>query len=480
MGYNELMANTPADFPAEIHEPIDIDALGSSPLGSTPKSHTDVHGKIENELTEIQRKIGVGASPASTAGAGKVLTTNEDGSSGWADPSSAELPDLTAENVSFDDEFIREITGDTITGDNVQLIVNGLVVGFSGTISSIYEFFSQLEARIGAPNGIASLDGDGKVPLIQLPEITGGSDLTAGFGINIVDDEIINTRNFNYLGTWSAGSNNITYIDGSPSGMLSAYTPKAGDMLRVRTAGNIDIGNGAEAFSVNDLIYWDGSAWKHIFNKDLSNVPNVDATNRANHSGFQLASTISDFDAQVRTNRLDQMAAPTAAVSANSQRITGLLDPTNPQDAATRAYVLAQIALLVNASPGALDTLAELAAALGNDPNFATTVSTQIAAKIDKSLADVNSVLGAITDDTPIAIQIPASSFFGRKASGNIAAMTVAEAKTLLAYVKGDLNLGNVDNTSDMNKPVSTAQQAAINAAIPIIDWTLIDIMQGI
>ena len=51
------------------------------------------------------------------------------------------------------------------------------------------------------------------------------------------------------------------------------------------------------------------------------------------------AAKISDFDTQVRTSRLDQMAAPTAAVSLNSQRITGLADPTSAQDAATKNYV---------------------------------------------------------------------------------------------------------------------------------------------
>ena len=52
-----------------------------------------------------------------------------------------------------------------------------------------------------------------------------------------------------------------------------------------------------------------------------------------------LHTKISDFDTGVRTNRLDQMAAPTASVSLNSQTITNLADPVNTQDAATRGFV---------------------------------------------------------------------------------------------------------------------------------------------
>lgn len=51
------------------------------------------------------------------------------------------------------------------------------------------------------------------------------------------------------------------------------------------------------------------------------------------------AAKISDFDTQVRTSRLDQMAAPTASVAMGSQKITGLADPTLAQDAATKNYV---------------------------------------------------------------------------------------------------------------------------------------------
>lgn len=75
---------------------------------------------------------------------------------------------------------------------------------------------------------------------------------------------------------------------------------------------------------------WDGSSW-------------INPTARANHTGTQLASTISDFDTQVRTSRLDQMAAPTASVALNSQKITGLGTPTADADAATKAYVDASV-----------------------------------------------------------------------------------------------------------------------------------------
>lgn len=54
---------------------------------------------------------------------------------------------------------------------------------------------------------------------------------------------------------------------------------------------------------------------------------------------------------------------------------------TNTTQLATTAFVQAAVAALIDASPGALDTLNELAAALGDDPNFAATMTTALAAK---------------------------------------------------------------------------------------------------
>jgi len=85
---------------------------------------------------------------------------------------------------------------------------------------------------------------------------------------------------------------------------------------------------------------------------------------RTNHTGTQTASTISDFNTAVRTNRLDQMAAPTGSVSLNSQKVTSLATPTDNTDAATKAYVDTKVADLVNSAPSTLDTLGEIASAI--------------------------------------------------------------------------------------------------------------------
>ncbi|EEY7021709.1 phage tail protein [Escherichia coli] len=74
----------------------------------------------------------------------------------------------------------------------------------------------------------------------------------------------------------------------------------------------------------------------------------------------------------------------------NSPALTGTpTTPTAPQGTnstqiASTAFVMAAIAALVDSSPDALNTLNELAAALGNDPNFATTTTNALAGKQPK------------------------------------------------------------------------------------------------
>ncbi|EFI5676918.1 phage tail protein, partial [Escherichia coli] len=86
----------------------------------------------------------------------------------------------------------------------------------------------------------------------------------------------------------------------------------------------------------------------------------------------------------------------------NSPALTGTpTTPTAPKGTnntqiASTAYVMAAIAALVDSSPDALNTLNELAAALGNDPNFATTMTKALAGKQPKD-ATLTALAGLAT-----------------------------------------------------------------------------------
>lgn len=106
--------------------------------------------------------------------------------------------------------------------------------------------------------------------------------------------------------------------------------------------------------------YHNGTTFKDLTDAEkLGGQTSAFHLDRANHTGTQAASTISDFNTAVRTNRLDQMAAPTASVSMNSQKVTDLSNGTDPADAVNFAQLEA-------ARQGIRSKAAVEAAATGN------------------------------------------------------------------------------------------------------------------
>ena len=180
-------------------------------------------------------------------------------------------------------------------------------------------------------------------------------------------------------------------------------------------------------------------------------------------------------------------------------------DPGPPGEV-SQAALDAAVASLVDGAPEALNTLQELADALGNDPNFATTVSTEIGkrALIDGAPAEYNTLgklvaalqageLGGSTDASlltgALTDQVDASGanvvmdlspvggpsdlagplaqhlFQGYYAMGMIdwlGSEVESKADVGHTHTAAEVGLGNVDNTSDADKPVSTATQAAL------------------
>jgi hypothetical protein len=144
---------------------------------------------------------------------------------------------------------------------------------------------------------------------------------------------------------------------------------------------------------------------------------------RANHTGTQTASTVSDFDTQVRTSRLDQMAAPTGPVSVNSQKITSLGTPTSNADAATKLYVDTKVADLVNSAPSTLDTLGEIASAIQSGG----TVYESFVLKSGSTMTGALTLSGAPTVDLHAATKAYVDTVAG---SATAAAASAAAAAT--------------------------------------------------
>jgi len=92
----------------------------------------------------------------------------------------------------------------------------------------------------------------------------------------------------------------------------------------------------ATADTANTIVLRDGSGDASV--TKLGGQNGAYYLNRTYHTGSQDSSTISNFDVQVRTSRLDQMAAPTVDVSLNSKKITSLATPSADTDAANKAY----------------------------------------------------------------------------------------------------------------------------------------------
>ena len=185
----------------------------------------------------------------------------------------------------------------------------------------------------------------------------------------------------------------------------------------------------------------------------------------------------------------------------------------------TKEYVTQKISELVNSAPEALDTLKELAAALNNDSNFATTIITQLETKVDKvkgkqlSTEDFTAALKTSLESLPGEVSgkyvkpsggIPKTDLSSEvQASLNKADSAIqdisskvdnstytkdkktfalkteipttlpasdvsawAKASTKPTYTATEIGLDQVNNTSDMNKPISTATQAALDGKV--------------
>lgn len=242
--------------------------------------------------------------------------------------------------------------------------------------------------------------------------------------------------------------------------MVLLYVKQVMDMVKNEIRNHVlHKVSGAPGTPVEGQVWYDTAA-QHLKYENASTV--VDPHDRATHTGSQTASTISDFNTAVRTNRLDQMAAPTADIPMGTHKLTGLqvgsatghsveFDQFN---AAIAAAVSTATSGLSWKAPVRVSTTANIATLAGGAPNTIDGVSL---AANDRILVKAQSTGGQNGIYTVTTLGTGANGTWTRATDADTAAEL--EGGVLVAVDEGT-TLGNTVwmNTVDVVTLGTTAQ----------------------
>ena len=379
------------------------------------------------------------------------------------------------------------------------------------TLSGVAEDATDL----GTFTGSTIADGSTVKAALQALE-TNFEGFDAAQGVADIVDGTTNFTGFKLQGTTVLATGaELNYVDGVTSNIQTQIDDANSAATAAAAANEVHIDNlvtlSGVAKDATDLGTFTGST--------IADAQTIKAALQALETEVeQVQTNLDTTQADVDQNESDADAAIALKADIASPTFTGTPSAptagagTNTTQLATTAFVSTAVANLIDSAPGALDTLNELAAAIGDDANFATTITNSIAAvqsdvdqneldadnaialKLDASAASAfgltliddadaaaaRTTLGvdaAGTDnstDVTIAAGLDYVTLSGQEltlgsvdlatdVTGTLPLANGGTGATDAAGVKTNLSLNNVDNTSDANKPVSTATQTALD-----------------
>ena len=192
---------------------------------------------------------------------------------------------------------------------------------------------------------------------------------------------------------WADVARQWAESDADPDGITDAKSAKSWSSLSKEYANNA---SKSAIASSNSALNADSYA------KASSDSANAAAISEKNSANSETSARQSAEKAASSLEKLETVDLPLKADLASpsftgSPKVPTAAQGNSSQIIASTSFVQTAIAALVASAPGTLDTLKELAAALGNDPNFATTITNLIAEKLDKT-ANAVSATKAVQD----------------------------------------------------------------------------------
>jgi hypothetical protein len=379
-----------------------------------------------------------------------------------------------------------------LDASGTPVVVTGAASGTVwGDVTGTLSDQSDLQAALDLKAPLASPSFSGTVTL-QTPFNLGATSVTpTGAELNYVDGVTSGIQGQLDAKAASGANTDITSVLLNQTGLVikgvdaNALTIKPNETLTAGRTLNIITGDASRTLTLGGNATLNGGTHSGTNTGDQTSIVGITGT----LSEFNTALTGADFatgggmvtGASSGTNTGDQTLTGLGGAPVGSPFITTTSDATLSNE-----FSLSGLAngLLKNTTTTGVPTIAvegtDYYGPAGTDvlvSDGGTGASDASGARTNLGLVIGTHVQAYDSDLSTIAgLTATTDNFIVANASA-WASRTPAQAKTSLALVKGDVGLGNVDNTSDANKPVSTAQQTALdlkaNLASPTFTGTV-------